>query len=127
MATEMSGEKCSSLQLRSMSLEQLCSSFLAPERSNHGLMDHRRVQSSNLQSHLPILRQKHNMGRLESIVVNEHFIAFCARLWMENYLLIFLYIILIPSVMCDIREYNRISKLCFEFSKSCFGQNGLNF
>ena len=73
MATEMSGERCSSLQLRSMSLGHLCSSFLALERSNHGLMDHTRVQKSNLQSHPPILRQKNNMhGQMEAIVVSEN-------------------------------------------------------
>ena len=75
MPTEMSGEKCSSLQLRFMSLEHLCSSFLALERSNHGLMDHRRAQKSNLQSPL---RQKHNMGGLEAIVVSKHFIPLYA-------------------------------------------------
>ena len=68
MPTEMSGEKCSLLQLRFTYLEHLCSSFLAMERSNHGLMDHRRIQKSNLQSPP---RQKHNMGRLEVIVVSK--------------------------------------------------------
>ena len=66
---EWRGDKCSSLQLRFTSLEHLCSSFLALERSNHELMEeHKRANSTKSSSHT----ETEICGQIESLVVSKH-------------------------------------------------------